>query len=157
MSGKNGRVRTSLGFGHGEAGHDVTVEQGLQVTLLLRRGAVVRKDFAVTRVRRLAAKYNRTEQRAPENLIDQGQAHLAITGAPQFRPQMTRPQFARLDLRLQRFDQLLEQRIMDVPRPAQHMIDGFDFGADEPIDPVQLHLKFRVGLKVPGHGGTPNK
>ncbi|MCY1380722.1 hypothetical protein D9M69_685690 [compost metagenome] len=70
---------------------------------------------------------------------------------------MTRPQLASLHLRLQRFDQLLEQRIVDIPRAAQHMIEGLDFLPYKLLDPIQFRLYLGVGLKVPGHGVSPSK
>ncbi|MNN67674.1 hypothetical protein D3C81_1833200 [compost metagenome] len=47
FGGEHGRIRATLRLGHGEAGHDIAIEQRLQVALLLRRGAVMGEDFPV--------------------------------------------------------------------------------------------------------------
>ncbi|MNI68498.1 hypothetical protein D3C73_1241980 [compost metagenome] len=47
FGGEHGGIRATLRLGHGEAGHDIAIEQRLQVALLLRRGAVMGEDFPV--------------------------------------------------------------------------------------------------------------
>src|SRR5690606_13735501 len=100
LGGEHARVGPALGFGHGEAGDNLVIEQRFEVFALLLLTAVVGENFAVARIRRVTAEHDRREQCAAEYFVDQGQAYLAVSRPAQLRTKMTGPEFARLDLRL---------------------------------------------------------
>ena len=71
-------VRTGLGLGHRVAGEDLTVEERLEVALLLLVGAVVGDDLGVSRVGRLGPEDDGGPLRHAQDLVEQGQLELAV-------------------------------------------------------------------------------
>ncbi len=155
-AGREGRrIGAALRFRHRETGDDVVGEQGLKIARLLLGRAVDGEDFRVAGIGRLAAEDGRGEHRASEDFVHQGQLDLPVAGAAQFGAQMAGPETAILHLLLQRADELLVQRIVDVERALQDQVERLDLLADEGVDPGQLVGEIGVGLEVPGHRPSP--
>ena len=152
---EHARVGTALRLGHREAGHDLTLEQRLEVVLLLLVGAVVRQDLGVACVRGLGAE----DPPAPapgcaQLLVEQRQLDLAVALAAQLRAQVRRPQLLVAHGLLHRVDDgplLRGLLLVDVVRPDE--LERRDVVLDELLDPVQLLLELGVGTEVPCHDG----
>src|ERR1700748_1138778 len=121
--GEDFRVRAALRLGHRETRHDPVVQQRLQIALLELRSAVVGQDFAITGIRSLGSEYDRRTFRPPENLVEQRQFHLAVSGPAQMRTQMSSPQPALLNDVLQRRNQRLPHRVVEIVRLLDNQID----------------------------------
>ena len=114
------------------------------------------EDLGVARVRRLTAEYHRRALGATENLVHQPQLDLAVALAAEFGAQMAGPQAALLHLFLQRRDELGALGVGEVVGVPQNEIQRLYLFTDELVHPVQLCLKLRLGLKIPGHGCPPH-
>src|SRR5437016_2833481 len=124
-------IGAALWLGHRERRYDLIVEERLEETLLLIRGAVMRKDFRIAGVRRLTAENDRCEARAPENLIHQSQLHLAIALAAEVRTEMARPELAFPDLGLKRAHERVAFGVAHFVRIAEHVVERLNFFAHE--------------------------
>src|SRR6266851_5315851 len=153
---ENFRVRATLRLGHRERRNDLIVEQRLQKTLLLIGRPIMRENLGVTRVRRLATKNDRSEARAPQDLVHQRELDLSVALPAKLRPEMARPQFALAHLGLQRPHQLVSFRIANVVRMSEHVVERLDFLAHELIDPVEILLELGLGFKIPTHSCSSN-
>src|SRR5690242_6887451 len=110
-------------------------------------------DLGVAGVGRLAAEDRGREAVAAELLVHQGELQLAVALAAELRPEVAGPQALRLHLFLQRLDELLpEARDHHV---AAEVGERLDLLLHELFYPIELLLKFRVGLKIPGHASLP--
>ena len=145
------RVGAAVGLGHGEARHELVGQQGGQEALLLVWRAVVGQNLGVARVGCLATKDHRTEARAPQDLVHQGELHLPVTRTAQFGAQVTGPQVTLAYLLLQGAYQAHEVGVLHVVGAAQHVVQRLHFVAHELVDPVQFDLEGVVGFKVPTH------
>ena len=132
-------------------------EQRLEVPLLQFVGAVVGEDLGVAGVRCLAAEHDRRAVRPTEDLVEQGELHLAVAGSAEVRAEVAGPQAAVAHLLLQRGDQGLAHRILHVPRVMNDLIDRLDLVADEVVDPIELGLELRIGFEVPTHDSIPSR
>src|ERR1700761_2928488 len=149
--GEDFRVRAALRFGHRETRDDPVVQQRLQIALLELVSAVVGQDFAIAGIRSLGSEYDRRTFRPPENLVEQGQFHLAVSGSAQMRTQMSSPQPTPLDDLLQRRNQRPPHRVVEIVRLLDDQIDWLTLGADEFVDPGELCGPLRGGREIPGH------
>jgi hypothetical protein len=143
-------------LGHRVAREHLTVEQRLEVALLLLGRAVVGDDLGVAGVGRLAAEHDRGPLRPAEDLVEQRQLELAVALAAELGAQVGGPQVLAPHLGLQRVDDLapgLVQRHELLVRPQQ--VEGLDLFADELAGPVQLALELGLGLEVPRHRFPP--
>ncbi|SKT90521.1 Uncharacterised protein [Mycobacteroides abscessus subsp. abscessus] len=147
------RIRSSLRLGHHITGPDVAVHQWLQVFGLLSFGAVVREDLGIAGIGCLASEDRRSPHRPTQNLVEQRQLELAVTRTTQLRSQMTCPQAAALDLFLERPHVIHGRPVGLVVWVGEHVIEGFDLGADKLVGPVKQFLVFRVGFEIPCHVG----
>ena len=98
VAGIGGRHR---GFGHGEAGPDLAVEEGHQPLLLLRAGAVLGQHLHVPGVRRVAVEDLGREGDLAHELGQGGVLEVGQAGAPLLVGQEQVPQPGRLRLGLQ--------------------------------------------------------
>ena len=147
--GEHLRVGAALRLGHREAGDDAVVEQRLQVALLELGGAVVGQDLAVAGIGCLRTENDRRAFRPAEDLVEQRQLHLAVAGTAEMRAEVGRPQPALLDDLLQRRDQRLAHRIVEVVRFLDDQVDRFALRAHEFLDPGQLLRPLGVGRRSP--------
>jgi hypothetical protein len=150
--GEHLRIGAALWLGHRKARHDAVVQQRLEVPFLQLRCAVVREDLAVSRIGGLRAEHDRRTLGPAENLVQQGEFHLAVTGATQMRAEVGGPQSAVLHDLLQRRNECLPHRIVEVVRLLDDQIDRFAFRADEVIHPCELLRPLGVCREVPRHG-----
>ena len=149
--GEDQRVGAALRLGDGEARHDLVFEQRLQIFFLLRRRTVMRQNFGISGVGRLRSEHDRPEPRASEQLVHQRELQLAVALAAELWPKMAGPEAALPHALLQRPNQFREQRIVNVPLIAEHMIERLDLVAHETVDPVELLLELRVSEELPRH------
>ena len=102
------------------------------------RRAVVGEDLAVAGIGRLRAEDDRRALRAAQDLVEQRQLHLAVARPAEVRAEVGGPQPALFDDLLQRGDQRLAHRIVEVVRFLDDQVDRFALGAHEVLDPLQL-------------------
>ena len=145
-------IGAALRLGHGEAGDDFVVEKRLEEQPLVFVGSVVGEDLGVAGVGRLAAENGRAEIRPAEDFVEQRQLDLTVALAAEFRAQMAGPKLAFAHFLLQRPDELVAPRVLDVARVSKDKIERFDLLADEGVDPIKLDLKIRLCLKIPHRG-----
>lgn len=81
------RIRTALRLGHRKGRADFVFEQRFKIPLFLFRCSVMRDYFRISRVRCLAAEYDRGKGRAAQNLVHQAQLDLSA----QFGAKMASP------------------------------------------------------------------
>jgi hypothetical protein len=86
----------------------------------------VSEDFGVARVRSLTAEYRRREPRTAEDLVDQCKLDLAVSSSAEFGAEMTCSEAAFLDLGLQRADQGVAFRILDLIGKAEDVVQWLD-------------------------------
>ena len=86
-----GRIRSTLGFGHGESGDDLVLEQRLEIPRFLFRCSVVSDDLRIAGVGRLTSKNNRSEAGAAQNLVHQAQLYLAVSLSTELWPEVAGP------------------------------------------------------------------
>ncbi len=153
--GEQGGISPGMRLGHGVAGRQLTVEQGLQVLLLLARGAEVGQDLGVARVGGLAAEHRWGPAAAAQDLVEEGQLHLAVALAAQLGAQVAGPQALLPDLLLQGAHDSHGLLVRLVVGVAQDEVERLDLIGDEPVGPVQQLLVLRVGLEIPRHGVPP--
>src|ERR1700722_1024277 len=65
---------------------------------------------------------------------------------------MAGPEFALAHLLLQRPDELVAPRVLDVARVPKDKVERLDLLADKGVDPIKLGLKIRLCLKIPHRG-----
>ena len=82
--------------------------RGCEVSLLELVGAVVGEDLGVARVGRLTPEHDRGAVRPSEDLVEQGELHLAVAGSAEVGAEVAGPQAAVADLLLERGDQRLD-------------------------------------------------
>src|SRR6185369_9086883 len=104
---------------------------------------------------RLAAEHDGCKTDAAELLIEERKLHLAITLAAEIGCEVTGPQPHLLHLGLQRADGLLIGLGFHPAHADTDMRQRFNFVFDELLDPVELLLILRVGLKIPRHRCLP--
>ena len=131
-------------------------EQRREVPLLQLVGAVVGEDLGVAGVRCLTTEHDRGAVRPSEDLVEQGELHLAVAGSAEVGAEMAGPQAAVADLLLEWGDQGLAHGILHVPRVVDDLIDRLDLVAHEVIDPIELGLELRIGFEVPTHDRIPS-
>jgi hypothetical protein len=102
------RVRTTLRLGHRVRRPDLLVEHRLEPALLLLLGAVGREHLHVAGVGGGRAEHLRRRRVATEDLVQQAELELSVTGAAELLVEEDRPQPLVLDLVLQPFDQCLD-------------------------------------------------
>ena len=68
---------------------------------------------------------------------------------------MACPEAALLDLGLQRTDQGIALRILDLIGKAEDVVERLDLLLHKKVDPVQFLLKFRIGFEIPRHDVSP--
>ncbi len=143
---KEGRVRTPLGLGHRIAREDLPGEQRHQVPLLLFLGAVVGDNFRIAGVGGLGPKDLRAPGRTAEDLVHQGELHLAVALAAELGTEVTGPQSSLAHLGLQGVDdgtQIVIDRMECLM--AEGQVERFDFFAYESVHPIELFLERGVG------------
>ena len=86
----------------------------------------------------------------PEDLVEQRELHLPVTGTAEVGTEVGRPQASFLDLTLQRWDQRVPELVAH-ERVREHVPERFDLVADELVGPVEVGLVLGVGLELP-HG-----
>ena len=124
-------IGAALRFGHREAGHDPVVQQRLEVALLQLGRAVVREDLTVAGIGCLRTEHDRRAFGAAEDLVEQRQFHLTVAGSAQMRAEVGGPQAALLDDLLQRRNERLADRVVEVVRLLDDQIDRLAFRAHE--------------------------
>ena len=85
-------VGAGVRLGHRVAGEALTVEQRLQVLLLLLGRAVVGDDLGVAGVGRLAPEHDRRPLRPAEDLVEQRELELAVALAAELGTEVRGPQ-----------------------------------------------------------------
>ncbi len=151
---EGGGVRAAGRLAHRERRADVAVQQRPQPLFLLLRRAVVGDDLGVAGVGRLAAEDRRRHAVAAQLLVHQAQLQLAVALAAKFGAEVAGPQALRLHFFLQRLDELLASARHH--QRAAKVREGLDLLLHELFDPIELLLKFRIGLEIPGHAVSPN-
>jgi hypothetical protein len=68
-----------LRFGHRVAGENPAFEERLEVALLVVLGAVVRQDFSIAGIGRLAAEYERRQAGPTQDLVQQRELDLTVS------------------------------------------------------------------------------
>ena len=134
LAGELAGIGPGLGLGHGVGRGDLPVEQRLQVRRLLLVGAVVGQDLGVSGVRGLAAEHRGGERAAAQDLVHQGQLHLAVPLAAEVGPDVAGPQIPILHLLLEGRDEtpeLLVALVEGRDPAAEVQIEGFDLVPDE--------------------------
>ena len=150
-------IGSALGLGHRVGGRDLPGQQGTQVPLPLLAGAVVGQISALPRVGGLAAEHDLGPQRAPQNLVHEGQPHLPVSGPAQLRPEVTSPQAPVLHLALQGADQRVGRVVGAVEgadRATEVQVERLDLLGDEPVYPLELGLELGLDGEIDGH--APN-
>ncbi len=153
LRGEHFGVGAALRLGHREARHDLVIQQRTQIALFLLRCAVVSEDLGIARVRRLTPEDDRRSGGPTEDLVHQRQLHLAVPLTAELGSEVAGPQAALAHLRLQRRDELLADRILDVVGMSDHEAQRLDLVGDELFDPVEFLLELGIGLEIPRHGG----
>src|SRR5947209_18299429 len=129
------RVRAALRLGHREAGDDSVVQQRFEVTPLEFGSAVMSQDLAVTGIRCLGTENDRSTFGPAEDLVEQRKFDLTVARAAQMRSQVGRPQPTLHDNLLQRRNQRLAYRIVEVVRLFDDQVDRFALRAYEVVNP----------------------
>ena len=86
-----------------------------------------------------------------EDLVQQREFHLSIAGTTQMRAEVGGPQATVLHDLLQRRNQGLAHRIVEVVRLLDDLVDRLAFRAYKVVDPVELSSPLGVCREVPGH------
>jgi hypothetical protein len=147
-------IGAGVRLGHRITRGDLAIEQRLEIALLLLRSSIVGEDLGVARVGRLTAEDRRRPGGAPEDLVHQRELELAVALPAELLAEVTGPEPALLHLRLERLHHRARARVGLVVRVAEYVVERLDLVAHECVDPVQLALKLRFGLEIPGHGST---
>ena len=146
---EEGRIGAGVGFGHRVARRDLAIEERLQEASLLLCGAVVSEDLCVPRVGRLTAEDRRSPTRAPEDLVEQCELHLAIALTTQLGSQMASPQALVLHLLLQRTDVVHRNAVALVVGILEEEVERLDLFSQKPVDPVELGLELWFSFEIP--------
>ncbi len=155
--GEDARICAALGFGHGEAGEDLSGQQTGQVPVLLFLGAEAGQDLCVAGVGCLGPEDDRRPRAAAQNLVDQCQFHRAETLPAEFRAEMRCPQPLFAYLLFERIDDAaaLVVQWQEFATGEQHL-ERFHLFAHEIAHPLEFLLKFRLGGEVPCHRIAPD-
>ena len=136
---------------HGKAGHDVAVEQRLQVALLLPGCAVQRQDFGIPGVGSGAAEDGRRPRATSEDFVHERELELPEPFAAELGRKMAGPQSLPLHLLAQgRYEgaRLLILRVVHRPGAREQEIERLDFLAHEVGHPIELYLKIRIDSEI---------
>ena len=136
--GENLRVGAALWFGHREAGDDPVVQQRLEIARLELGRAIVREDLAVAGIGCLRTEDDRRALRSAQDFVEQRQLHLPVARPAQVRTEVGGPQPALFDDLLQRGDQRLAHRIIEIVGLLDDQVDWLALGAHEVLDPLEL-------------------
>ena len=146
-------IGTPVRLCHGEAGHDPAFEQWHEVLLLLVLRTEMGDELRVAGIRRLTAEDARRKAAAAEDLVHERELQLAVALPAQVRRQVARPQVALPHLLLEGGHHLRRQLVGGVKGrvaiSVKEEVQRLHLFAHEFVDPVQLFLEFRLGLKVP--------
>ncbi len=146
------RIGARLRFGHGEGGHDVALEQRLEVPRLLLLRPVQREDLGVAGVGGGGAEYRRRPARAAEDLVHQRQLELSVALAAKLGPEVAGPQALLLHLLPQRRQdrpRRLIVHVVGVTRPWEEQVKRLALVTHERGHPVELLLELRLGEELP--------
>ncbi len=145
-------VGAPLRLGHREGGHDIALQQRLEVARLLRLGAVQREDLGVAGVGGGGAEDRRRPLRAAEDLIHQRQLELPEPLAAELRAEVAGPQALLLHLLPQRRQdrpRRLVLHVVGVTRAREQQVKGLALVAHERGHPVQLLLELGFCAELP--------
>ena len=137
-------------LGHREARRDLTAQQWFEPLLALCRSGADGDQFAVARIGRLIAKDVRRRPRTTQDLVHQGQLHLAVPLTTELVVEMARPEAALLHFLFQRSGEFAPTARRHV---VEEQLDGLDLIGDELAHPVELCLELRFGREIPCHRG----
>ena len=96
------------------------------------------EDLAVPGIGRLRTEDDRRALGAAEDFVEQRQLHLAVAGTTQVRSEVGGPQPAFLDDLLQRWDQRLPHRVVEVVGLLDDQVNWLTFRTHELVDPFEL-------------------
>ena len=145
-------IGARLRLGHREGGHDIALEQRVEVARLLLLGAVQGEDLGVAGVGGGGAENSRRPGRAAEDLVHQRQLQLTVALAAQFGAEVTGPQSLLLHLLPQRCQdrpRRLVVHVIRVTRAREEQVKGLALVAHERGHPVELLLELRLGEELP--------
>jgi hypothetical protein len=116
----------------------------------------VGQDLGVAGIGCLTAEHGRRPSGAAEQLVEQCQLDLAVTLPAHLRLEVGGPQPLLPHLLLERAHDRQGPVVGLVVGIAEHIVERLHVLPQEPVDPVQLLLVFRLGLEVPPHGADLN-
>lgn len=144
-------------FGHGEGGHDPSVEERFEEFLALFLGAVVGEDLGVAGVGGLGAEDHRGPGGTAQNLVQERQLDLPHAHAAEFGRQVGGPQTLFAHLTLERADGVEVDGAGAVVRfrvAREEDVERLDLIPYEGVGPVEAGLERGVGAEVP-HMAVP--
>ena len=145
-------VGAPLRLGHREGGHDVALEQRLEVARLLLLGPVQREDLGVAGVGGGRAEHRRRPGRAAEDLVHQRQLELPVALAAQLGAEVAGPQALLLHLLAQRREdrpRCLVVHVVGVTRAREEQVKWLALVPHERGHPVELLLELGLGEELP--------